>query len=345
MRSLMLKSIVGLITVVSLSGTALAQRVNGAGASFPAPVYAQWADAYRKATGVQINYQSIGSSAGVNQITARTVDFGASDIPLSDERLEELGLIQFPTVIGGVVPVVNIRGIGSGELKLSGAVLADIYLGKITQWDDAAIQAINPGLALPAAAISVAHRSDGSGTSYVFTEYLSEVSPQWKEEVGTGSSVNWPTGTGGKGNEGVAVFVMRLPNSIGYVEYAYAKQSNVSYVLLQNASGQFVEPGIASFQASAAGIDWSESFAQSLINIPSENAWPISATTFILMYKQVEQSEQIGRVLRFFDWTYQHGDAPAIQLDYVPFPEEVKVLIREQWKQVVDKQGQTISYQ
>lgn len=344
MKSLLLKSFIGAVVAAALSSTAFAQKVNGAGASFPAPIYSQWADAYKKATGVQVNYQSIGSSAGVNQITARTVDFGASDTPLSDEKLKELGLIQFPTVIGGVVPVVNVQGVKPGELKLNGQVLADIYLGKIKQWNDPAIQAINPDLSLPATSISVAHRSDGSGTSYAFTEYLSSVSPEWKEKVGTGSSVNWPTGSGGKGNEGVAVFVMRLPNSIGYVEYAYAKQNNVSHVLLQNPAGNYVESDKASFQAAAIGVDWPKTFAQSLINTPSEKAWPISTATFILIYKQTGKPEQTAQVLKFFEWAYQHGDATAIQLDYVPFPEEVKTLIREQWGLVTDSQGQAINY-
>jgi len=335
-----------LSVVVATAGAsaALAQNITGAGASFPAPVYAQWADAYNKASGVRVNYQSIGSSAGVNQIKARTVDFGASDAPLSEQQLSEAGLLQFPTVIGGVVPVVNIRGIAAGELKLNGGVLADIYLGKITRWNDGAITALNPGVKLPDAAIAVVHRSDGSGTSFAFTEYLAKTSESWRQQIGAGTAVNWPAGSGGKGNEGVSAFVMQLPDSIGYVEYAYAKQNNMAFVQLQNADGAFVTPSSATFQSAAAGIDWSKSFAQSLIYAPGADAWPISTATFILLYRQSDKPAQTREVLKFFDWAYREGDQAAQRLDYVPFPQEVKTLIRQQWQSIVDAGGKPIEY-
>lgn len=343
-KSVLLKTAISLVACIGFSSSVIAQNVTGAGASFPAPVYAQWADAYNKATGVRINYQSIGSSAGINQIKNKTVDFGASDAPLTEEQLKEFGLMQFPTVIGGVVPVVNIQGIKPGELKLTGAVIADIYLGKITRWNAPAIADLNTGVKLPDAPISVVRRSDGSGTSFAFTSFLTKVNPEWEQKVGAGTAVNWPIGAGGKGNEGVSAFVMQLPNSIGYVEYAYAKQNNMAYVLLQNASGQFVAPNEEAFKAAAAGIDWSKSFGQSLIYASGEKAWPISTATFILIYQQTDKPEQMRQVLRFFDWAYTHGDAAAQELDYVTFPEPVKNIIRQSWNAVVDKQGQNISY-
>jgi len=343
-KKIILKAaLAGTVALGMLTG-AMAQNVTGAGASFPAPVYAQWADAYYKATGVRINYQSVGSSAGVNQIKARTVDFGASDAPLTDAQLKEAGLIQFPTVIGGVVPVVNIQGIKPGELKLNGGLLADIYLGKITRWNDPAIAKLNPDLKLPDAAIAVVRRSEGSGTSFAFTQYLSKVSPEWEQKVGTGTAVNWPVGAGGKGNEGVSAFVMQLANSIGYVEYAYAKQNNMSHVQLENADGKFVSPSDDTFKAAAAGIDWSKSFDQSLTYAPGEKAWPISTATFILIYQQTDKPEQMRAVLKFFDWAYMHGDEAASKLDYVPFPAEVKDIVRKEWASVVDTKGNVISY-
>ncbi|MEY8689098.1 MAG: phosphate ABC transporter substrate-binding protein PstS, partial [Leptothrix sp. (in: b-proteobacteria)] len=280
---------------MSLLGAAslvLAQGVTGAGASFPAPIYAKWADAYNKATGVRINYQSVGSGAGIRQIKAKTVDFGASDMPLKDDELAKDGMLQFPTVIGGVVPVVNIKGIQPGQVKLTGAVLGDIYLGKITKWNDAALTALNPGVALPDAAIAVVRRADGSGTSFIFTNYLSKVNAEWKSKVGEGTAVNWPTGAGGKGNEGVSAFVARLPNSIGYVEFAYAKQNKMAHVLLQNQAGSYVAPDDANFKAAAAGADWSKSFYQVLTNQPGKDAWPLTGATFILMHKLQDKPEQ-----------------------------------------------------
>ena len=322
------------------------QEATGAGASFPAPLYAKWAADYHKATGVKINYQSVGSGAGIRQIEARTVDFGASDAPLSDDELAAKGLVQFPTVVGGVIPVVNIAGIKPGELKLTGAVLGDIYLGKIAKWNDPAIVALNPGVQLPDAPIAPVRRADGSGTTNAFTNYLSQVNPEWKAKVGEGTAVNWPTGAGGKGNEGVAAFVARLPNSVGYVEYAYVKQNKMSYVRLQNAAGQFVEPGDASFKAAAAGADWARSFHQVLNNKPGEASWPITTATYILMHARQDKPENARTVLKFFDWVYVHGDAAAAELDYVPMPAEVKTLIRERaFGAIQDGAGKAIAYQ
>jgi len=309
----------------------LAQDVTGAGASFPAPVYAKWADAYNKTTGARINYQSVGSGAGVKQIQAKTVDFGASDAPLRDDELAASGLIQFPTVIGGVVPVVNIAGVAPGKLKLTGAVLGDIYLGKITKWNDAAITGLNPGLALPDAAIAVVRRADGSGTSFNFTNYLSKVNPEWKTKVGEGTAVNWPAGAGGKGNEGVSAFVQRLPNSIGYVEYAYAKQNKMSYTLLQNQAGNYVAPDDLTFKAAAANANWSRTFYQVLTDQPGKDSWPITAATFILMHKVQDKPANATNALKFFDWAYANGDKIAQDLDYVPMPDAVKTLVHKLW--------------
>ena len=327
-----------------LSGTALAQDVTGAGASFPAPIYAKWADSYHKATGARINYQSVGSGAGIKQITAKTVDFGASDAPLTDEQLAKDGLIQFPTVIGGVVPVVNIKGVAPGQLKLTGAVLGDIYLGKITKWNDAAITALNSGLALPDAAIAPVTRADGSGTSFLFTNYLSKTNPDWKAKVGEGTAVKWPTGVGGKGNEGVSAFVQRLPNAIGYVEYAYAKQNKMSHVLLQNKDGSFVAPDDDSFKAAAAGADWSKSFYQVLTDQPGKDSWPITGATFILMHKTQDKPASASAALKFFDWAYGSGDKLAEDLDYVPLPAKVKDLSRKLWAdQLKDASGKALA--
>jgi len=321
------------LAVALAASTALAgaQEVTGAGASFPAPLYAKWADAYNKATGVKVNYQSVGSGAGLRQIRGKTVDFGASDMPLTDEELAKDGLVQFPTVIGGVVPVINVKGIDSGKLKLTGAVLAEIFLGNITKWNDPKIAQLNPGVALPDAQIAVVRRADGSGTSFIFTSYLSKVSPEWKTKVGEGTAPNWPVGAGGKGNEGVSAFVQRLPNSIGYVEYAYAKQNKMSYVLLQNAAGNYVAPDDATFAAAAAGADWSKSFYQILTNQPGKDAWPITGATFIMMHKAQDKPAQGAAALRFFDWAYANGDKMAEELDYVAMPAAVEATIRKSW--------------
>ena len=342
----MKKSMIQVLTLslaaVGFSSAWAQQEATGAGASFPAPLYSKWASDYNKATGVKINYQSVGSGAGLKQIEAKTVDFGASDAPLKDEELKAKGLVQFPTVIGGIVPVINVAGIKPGELKLSGQVLGDIYLGKITKWNDAAIVALNPGLALPDAAIAPVRRADGSGTTFGFTNYLSKVNPEWKSKVGEGTAVNWPTGAGGKGNEGVAAFVGRLPNSIGYVEYAYVKQNKMNYAKLQNAAGNFVSPEDDNFKAAAAGAEWEKSFYQILTNQPGKDAWPITSATFILMNKTQDKPAQATTALKFFDWAYKNGDKTAGDLDYVPMPDKVKQIIYKSWDDIKDTSGKTV---
>jgi len=338
-----LRTALGLLTF-SLAGLAAAQDVTGAGASFPAPLYAKWAADYNKATGVKINYQSVGSGAGIRQIEARTVDFGASDMPLPDAELAAKGLVQFPTVIGGVVPVVNIKGIAPGQLRLTGPVIADIYLGKIAKWSDPAIKQLNPSLALPDAPIAPVRRADGSGTTFIFTNYLSKVSSEWKTRVGEGTAVNWTTGAGGKGNEGVAAFVGRLPNAIGYVEYAYVKQNRMTYALLQNAAGQFVAPEDKAFKAAAAGADWSKSFHQILTNQPGAQSWPVTGATFILMHKSQDKPAQAAQVLKFFDWASRSGDKTAEDLAYVPMPAAVKTQVEKLWQtDIRDGSGKQIA--
>jgi len=331
-------------TLLAAASLASAQDVTGAGATFPAPVYAKWADAYNKATGAKVNYQSVGSGAGLKQIKSKTVDFGASDMPLKDAELAADGLMQFPTVIGGVVPVVNIKGIQPGQIKLTGQLLGDIYLGKITKWNDPALVALNPGVPLPDAAISVVRRADGSGTTFLFTNYLSKVNAEWKAKAGEGTAVNWPTGAGGKGNEGVSAFVMRLPNSIGYVEYAYAKQNKMSHVLMKNKDGNFVAPDDANFKAAAAGAEWSKSFYQVLTEQPGKDAWPLTGATFILMHKTQDKPASATGSLKFFDWAYANGDKMAADLEYVALPATVKDLVRKQWAEVKDGSGKAISY-
>ena len=324
---------------------AVAQDVTGAGATFPAPVYAKWADAYNKATGARINYQSVGSGAGIKQIKSKTVDFGASDMPLKDEELAKDGLLQFPTVIGGVVPVVNIKGIAPGQIKMTGQVLGDIYLGKIAQWNDPALAVLNPGVPLPDAPIAVVRRADGSGTTFIFTNYLSKVNAEWKQKVGEGTAINWPTGAGGKGNEGVSAFVQRLPNAIGYVEYAYAKQNKMSHVLLKNKDGNFAAPDEVNFKAAAAGAQWDKSFYQLLTDQPGKDTWPISGATFILMYKAQDKPVSAANTLKFFDWAYANGDKMADDLEYVPLPPTVKELVRKSWAaSIKDTAGKPIAW-
>lgn len=309
-----------------------AADITGAGASFPAPIYAKWADAYQKATGNRVNYQSIGSGGGIRQIGAKTVDFGASDMPLKPEKLDEGGLQQFPTVIGAVVPVVNIEGVEPGEMKLTGEVLAQIYQGKITKWNDPAIVALNPDVGLTDQDIGVVRRADGSGTTFVFTNYLSKVSAEWKEKIGEGTAVQWPVGLGGKGNEGVSAFVQRLPGSIGYVEYAYAKQNKLSHTNMQNKDGQFVAPSNETFAAAAEGADWSKSaFYEILTNQPGAKSWPITSATFILMHKEQDKPAQAAEVLKFFDWAYENGGDMALELEYIPMPKATVDLIRASW--------------
>jgi phosphate transport system substrate-binding protein len=342
MNALLPRLLTTAFLAAGLIATTHAQDVTGAGASFPAPLYAKWADAYAKATGSKINYQSVGSSAGIRQIKGKTVDFGASDAPLTDAELAKDGLVQFPTVMGGVVPVVNVAGVGAGQLKLSGPVLGDIFLGKITKWNDAAIAGLNPGVKLPDAAIAVVRRADGSGTTFIFTNYLSKVNPDWKAKVGEGAAVNWPTGAGGKGNEGVAAFVQRLPNSIGYVEYSYAKANKMAHTQLRNAAGQFVNPDDLTFKAAAAGAAWDKTFYQILTEQPGKDAWPITGATFIVMHKAQDKPAQATATLKFFDWAYANGDAMAISLDYVPMPDAVKAQIRKSWAEIKDGAGKAV---
>jgi phosphate transport system substrate-binding protein len=332
---------------MAVSSAASAVDITGAGATFPYPVYAKWAEAYKAKTGSGMNYQSIGSGGGIKQIKAKTVDFGASDAPLKLEELEKEGLVQFPAVMGGVVPVINIEGIKPGEMKLTGKVLADIYLGKIKKWSDPAIADINKGLKLPDADITVVNRSDGSGTTFIFTNYLSKISTEWKDKVGSATSVSWPapTGAGGKGNEGVASFVQRLKASIGYVEYAYAKQNKLTFTLLQNREGQFVAPDDKSFQAAAAGADWKNApgFYEILTDEPGKASWPITGATFILMHKSQANVEKAKEVLKFFDWAYQDGDKLALDLDYIPMPDAVVKLVQTEWKnKIKDASGKPI---
>ena len=320
-----------------------AAEVTGAGATFPAPLYAKWAEAYQKATGNKINYQSVGSGAGIKQIKAKTVDFGASDMPLKPEELEKEGLQQFPTVIGGVVPVVSVPGIKAGDLRLTGPVLADIFLGKISKWNDKAIATLNPKLALPDQAIAVVRRADGSGTTFIFTNYLSKVSEEWKTKVSEGTAVQWPTGTGGKGNEGVSAFVQQLPGSIGYVEYAYAKQNKMAYVVIQNAAGNFVSPDDLTFKAAAAGAEWTKSgFYEILTNQAGKDAWPITGATFILMHKTQDKPAQASEALKFFSWAYKNGAKMSEDLDYVALPDTLVKTIETSWGTMKDASGKLV---
>lgn len=340
----LLKSI-GLATALMTAGSAFATDITGAGATFPYPIYAKWAEAYKAKTGVGMNYQSIGSGGGIKQIIAKTVDFGASDMPLAPEALAKDGLMQFPAVMGGVVPVINVNGIDAGQLKLDGTVLADIFLGKITKWNDPAIVALNAGAKLPDEAITVVHRSDGSGTTFIFTNYLSKVNADWKSTVGEGTAVSWKVGTGGKGNEGVASYVQRIKNSIGYVEYAYALQNKMNYTQLKNREGQFVKPDDTSFKAAAAGADWEHApgFYELLTNEPGKASWPITGATFILMHKAQDKPESAHAVLSFFDWAYINGGEMAAALDYVPMPEKVQKLVRAAWiKEIKGTDGKAV---
>jgi phosphate transport system substrate-binding protein len=328
---------------LSFASFAGAQEITGAGATFPAPLYSKWAAEYNKATGVKVNYQSVGSGAGIKQIDSKTVDFGASDMPQTDEVLKAKGQFQFPTVIGGTVPVINIKGIAPGQMKLDGQVLGDIYLGKITKWSDPAIKALNPGLALPDADIAPVRRADGSGTTFNFTNYLSRVHPEWKTKVGEGTAVNWPVGAGGKGNEGVAAFVGRLPNSIGYVEYSYVKQIKMTYTLMKNKDGVFVAPDDLTFKAAAAGAEWNKSFYQLITNQPGKNAWPISTATFILMHVKQDKPAAATEAFKFFAWALKNGQASAAALDYVPMPDSVIGAIEKAWSQTTDASGKPVA--
>ncbi|MEW5838670.1 MAG: phosphate ABC transporter substrate-binding protein PstS [Pseudomonadota bacterium] len=332
-----------LAAAVMVAGVAQADvtTISGAGASFPYPVYGKWAEAYNKATGVKLNYQSIGSGGGVKQILAKTVDFGASDDALKPEKLEEPGLTQFPTVMGAVVPVVNVAGVSANQLKLDQAVLVDIFMGNITKWNDAKIAALNPGVTLPEKLISVVRRSDGSGTTAVFTNYLAAISPEWAEKVGEGKAVKWPVGMGGKGNEGVASYVKQIDGAIGYVEYAYAKKNNLATVQLKNQDGQFVKVSAASTAAAAAHADWknAKDFYLWITNAPGADSWPIAAQTNVLVYKEPENCAQTEAVLKFFDWSWKNGAKMAEELEYVPLPKELVSQIKASWAENIKCDG------
>ncbi|MGO8833004.1 MAG: phosphate ABC transporter substrate-binding protein PstS [Roseiarcus sp.] len=330
---MLFKSLMTTAVFVATVGAAAAADITGAGATFPFPIYAKWADAYKKATNVGLNYQSIGSGGGIKQIKNKTVTFGASDQPLKEKELDAAGLMQWPQIMGAIVPVVNLEGIKPGELTLDGATLANIYLGKVAKWDDPAIVKLNPKVKLPSEAIAVVHRSDGSGTTFNFTDYLSKVSDDWKTNVGENTSEEWPVGIGSKGNEGVAAGVGQTKGAIGYVEYAYSKQNNMTYTDMVNHDGKTVTPGVATFQAAAANADWQHApgFYQILTDEPGAESWPITASSFILMYKQAVDPAAAADALKFFDWAFKDGAKMAEDLDYIPMPDPVVALIKKTW--------------
>jgi len=335
--------VTGAISAVSVAQAA--PTINGAGATFPFPVYSQWAHDYNKETGVKLNYQAIGSGGGIKQIKAKTVDFGASDAPLKAAELDKFGLMQFPMIMGGVVPVVHIDGIKAGQLKLTARNIADIYLGNIKKWNDPRITSNNPGLRLPSQDVTVVHRADGSGTTWIFTNYLTKVSGEWAEKLGNAKAVEWPVGLGGKGNQGVAAFVSKVKGSIGYVEYAYALQNHMASVLLQNFYGNYVAPTSANFQAAAAGADWkhAKGYYMVLTNQPGANSWPITGASFILLYKTQAHPAQAKEVLKFYNWSYNNGAKAAEKLDYVPMPAAVAKMVRATWSKVLkDTSGHAI---
>jgi len=327
-----------------LAQMAMAADISGAGATFPYPIYAKWADAYKKLTGVGLNYQSIGSGGGIKQIKAKTVTFGASDMPLKPEDLKASGLLQFPMIIGGVVPVVNVKGVGPGQLHLDGATIAAIYLGDITKWDDPQIKRLNPKLALPGSAIAPVYRSDGSGTNFLFSDYLSKSSPKFASTIGANSSVQWPIGIGAKGNEGVANMTTQTDGAIGYVEYAYAKQNKMSFTSLTNKSGGVVSPNAESFQAAAANADWSKADSYYLILTDQAGAksWPITGASFILVYRQPSDPVQVGEALKFFAWAYKDGAAMASELDYVPLPAALVEQVKKTWRTDISAGGKPV---
>jgi phosphate transport system substrate-binding protein len=330
--------------VIGMSAAAAASDISGAGATFPYPLYAKWAEAYKAKSGTNMNYQSIGSGGGIKQITSRTVDFGASDMPLKPEQLAKDGLVQWPQIIGGVVPVVNLKGIAPGQLKLDGKTLAGMYLGRIAKWNDPAIAQLNPGVPLPDKAVATVHRSDGSGTNFIFTQYLSSVDPEFKDKVGANTSVEFPGGLGGKGNEGVAALTSRTDGAIGYVEYAYAKQTKMNFAQLKNRDGGFVSPDRKSFQAAAANADWANAagFYLLLTDQPGKDSWPITGASFILIHQKQQQPDRAKEVLRFFDWALREGDKLAEQLDYVPMPQNVVKAVEDSWKQVTGPDGKPV---
>ena len=320
-------------SLLLITGVASAADLTGAGATFPFPIYSKWAEAYKAETGIGLNYQSIGSGGGIKQIKAKTVDFGASEMPLKIDELDKEGLVQFPAIIGGVVPVVNINGIQAGQLKLTAELISAIYLGKITKWNDRQLVDINPELKLPDVSITVAHRADGSGTSFLFTDWLSKTSPEWKDKVGAGSQVKWPVGIGGKGNEGVAAVVQRVNGSIGYVEFAYAKKNKIAHAQVKNRNGKFIQPDDETFKAAAEGAEWTGSNGMSVIltHMPGEKSWPITGVSYIIMHRQ-QQDPLVGRaVLKFFNWAYKNGGQMATDLDYVPLPKDVVSKVHIEW--------------
>ena len=327
---------------IGFSGLAAAADITGAGATFPFPIYAKWAEAYKAATGTGLNYQSIGSSGGIRQIRAKTVAFGATDAPVSGADLDKDGMVQFPAIIGGTVPVFNLEGFGKGELRVTGPVLAEVFMGKISKWNDPKLAALNPGKKLPDQAITIVHRADGSGTTFNWTDYLSSVSKEWADTVGKGAAVKWPapTSVGGKGNEGVAANVSRVKGSLGYVEYAYAKKNNIPVMQLQNKNGKFVMPDDTTFAAAAAGADWFSvpGMGLSIVNQPGDNAYPVATASFILMYKEPANKADSAEVLKFFDWAFKNGKQLALDLDYVPLPDKLTAEIRSKvWSQINNK--------
>jgi phosphate transport system substrate-binding protein len=344
MKQLLATLIIGTSAAFASTAT-LAADITGAGATFPYPIYAKWAEMYKKATGNGLNYQSVGSGAGIKQIKAKTVDFGASDMPLPADELNQAGLFQFPAIMGGVVAVVNLDGIAPGQLKLTGPVVADIYLGKITKWNDQAIALLNPGVRLPAEDITVVHRADSSGTSFLFTDYLSKTNPEFKAKIGAGTAVKWATGVGGKGNDGVAANVQRIKGAIGYVEWAYAKKNKMSHTQLKNRDGAFLQPDDDAFKAAAANADWAKTpgFSVVLTDQPGKAAWPITGVSYILMHKNQADAAKGKEVLKFFDYAFKSGDAAATELDYVPMPDSVTKLVQDAWKaNMKDASGKAI---
>ena len=344
MKQLFTSLVIGATAAVAFS-TASAADMTGAGATFPYPIYAKWAEAYKAATGNGLNYQSVGSGAGVKQIKAKTVDFGATDSPLKGEDLDAEGLTQFPAIMGGVVAIVNLDGVAPGAMKLTGQVIGDIYLGKITKWNAAEITALNPGMKLPADEITVVHRADGSGTSFLWTDYLSKTNPEFKTKVGAGTAVKWVVGVGGKGNEGVAANVQRIKGAIGYVEWAFAKKNKIAHTQLKNKDGQFVQPDDDNFKAAAANAEWTKTpgFGVVLTDQAGKTSWPITGVSFILMHKTQADAAKGKEVVKFFDWAFKNGGAAAAELDYVPLPASVVKLVQDSWKaNLKDASGKAI---
>jgi phosphate transport system substrate-binding protein len=344
MRKSLIRGVLG-VAVLASGLDAQAVDITGAGATFPYPIYAKWAEAYKQKTGVGLNYQSIGSGGGIKQIQAKTVDFGATDAPLKGDELAKQGLVQFPAIIGGVVPVVNLEGIAPGAMRLTGAVLGDIYLGKIKKWNDKGIADLNPSVKLPDENITVVRRSDGSGTTFLFTDYLSKVNEEWKSKVGSSTAVAWPEGVGGKGNEGVASYVQRIKGAIGYVEYAYAKRNKMTHIAMRNKDGTFVQPEDDAFQAAASYADWKSApgFYQILTEQPGKTSWPITGASFILIYAKADKPQNTVEVMKFFDWALKSGQKMAAELDYVPMPDNVIKMIADEWRaQVKDGAGKAL---